>query len=340
MQLVLDTDGIALKQQDGNFVVAFEEQNRLISPHKITSIAITSHALISSAAIRLAVEHDIVIYLHHPSTGKVQARMHSVYSANLPDIRRKQVLFAFDTASTAWVIGLFKLKRQHQADNLAFLKNRKPLLAADMDKALADTEGVLLQFSNWEKTLIEDCRNNLLGIEGSLARAYWRMVGEAIGDPSVFDGRNRRPATDTFNAALNYAYGMLYGIVERAILAAGLDPQLGFFHVDDYAKPTLAFDFIEPFRPWLDRMLIEAFLNGQFSASFFELAQGTENGVWLSKDGKRWLIPLLNAWIGEKTPFNGRLLTRQTHIFRFAGEFVQTLRQFEFIPRPQRGDSG
>lgn len=331
MQLVLDTDGVALRQQDGNFIVAVNDESRLISPHKISSIAITSQALVSTAAMRLAAQHDIAIYLHHPSTGKAEARIHSIYANNLPEVRRQQVLFALDVAATQWIISLFDLKKAHQQENLLFLKNRKTAFAAQMDKTIADTEGGVLQFQKHQNALIVDVRNSLLGIEGSIARAYWQALAQAIGDPALFDGRSRRPATDNFNAALNYAYGMLYPLVERAILAAGLDPQLGFFHVDDYAKPTLAFDMIEPFRPWVDRLLLEAYLGGQFAPSFFEPAPHTEGGIYLSKDGKRWLIPLFNGWMLEKVRFRERQLSRQNHINRFAGEFVEQLRQFKFI---------
>src|SRR5262249_5380163 len=35
-----------------------------------------------------------------------------------------------------------------------------------------------------------------------------------------FDGRSRQPAKDGFNAVLNYSYGVLYSLVERACVCA------------------------------------------------------------------------------------------------------------------------
>ena len=63
-----------------------------------------------------------------------------------------------------------------------------------------------------------------------------------------FDGRSRQPALDAVNAMLNYSYGVLYSLVERACICAGLDPFLGFLHTDNYNKKSLVFDLIEPFR--------------------------------------------------------------------------------------------
>ena len=53
-----------------------------------------------------------------------------------------------------------------------------------------------------------------------------------------------------------YAYGVLYGLVEKACIVAGLDPFVGFLHTDNYNKTSLVFHLIEPFRiktPGIDR---------------------------------------------------------------------------------------
>ncbi len=52
-------------------------------------------------------------------------------------------------------------------------------------------------------------------------------------------------------------YSMLYAVLEGALFAAGFDPHLSILHADEYNKAVLAFDLIEAFRPWIDRLLIE-----------------------------------------------------------------------------------
>ena len=329
MQLILDTEGVTLKRQDGSFFVTQGDQNRMISPLKITSIAVLSSCLVSAAAVLLAVEHQIPIYFMS-ATGKPEARLDSVYFQNLPDVRRQQVLFELDMAATQWIISLFHIKKQHQIDNLEYLKNRRPAIAADFKIAVSDMERYILLFEKQADKSITEARQSLLGIEGSIAKTYWQLIGTALNDPSLFDGRSRRPAADNFNSILNYGYGMLYSIVERAVLTVGLDSQLGYFHVDDYAKPTLVFDIIEPFRPWVDRLLLEAFLTDQIQNHFFQPSPDGK-GIYLSKTGKAWLIPTLNGWMEEKILFDKIKLARRTHIVRFAGEFVKQLRNFQFI---------
>jgi CRISPR-associated protein Cas1 len=41
---------------------------------------------------------------------------------------------------------------------------------------------------------------------------------------------------------LNYSYGVLYSLVEKACILAGLDPFVGFLHTDNYNKKSLVFD--------------------------------------------------------------------------------------------------
>jgi CRISPR-associated protein Cas1 len=332
MQLVLDTHGVALRRHQGSFVVILGEESRLISPDKISSIAVLGNAQLSSAALRLAAASGVPIYIYHPNHGKIASKMDSPYFHNLAEVRRQQVLFAMDIAATQWIISLFELKTQFQNDNLTFLQNRKPNLAKSIAQTIPKTAKGLDAFKPLQTSLLETVRMQIMGVEGNLAREYWNLLEMGFENPTLFEGRNRRPATDTFNAALNYAYGMLYNGVEQACFAAGLDPQLGFLHVDDYAKPTLVFDLIEPFRPWMDRMLLEAFLKKDFQAIYFEPTDDfeTTKGIQLSKEGKHWLIPMVNAWMAEKIRWNGKFLSRHNQIFRFTGEFVNKLRHFKF----------
>jgi CRISPR/Cas system-associated endonuclease Cas1 len=88
MQLVLDTHGVALRRHQGSFVVILGEESRLISPDKITSIAVLGNAQLSSAALRLAAESGIPLFIHHPQNGKAEVRMDSIYFQNLAEVRR------------------------------------------------------------------------------------------------------------------------------------------------------------------------------------------------------------------------------------------------------------
>jgi CRISPR-associated protein Cas1 len=100
----------------------------------------------------------------------------------------------------------------------------------------------------------------LLGIEGSAARAYFGAFAGMIkpGDEEEakkgefqfdFEGRNRRPPKDPVNALLSLAYSMLAKDLTIACYAVGFDPYLGYYHQMRHGRPALALDLMEPFRP-------------------------------------------------------------------------------------------
>lgn len=54
------------------------------------------------------------------------------------------------------------------------------------------------------------------------------------------------------NAALNYGYAIVRGMIARSIICYGLEPSLGLFHSSELNSYNLADDFIEVFRPVVD----------------------------------------------------------------------------------------
>ncbi|MCB9292366.1 MAG: CRISPR-associated endonuclease Cas1 [Lewinellaceae bacterium] len=99
------------------------------------------------------------------------------------------------------------------------------------------------------------------GIEGSAGRIFYLLAGQSLPERYRFARRSLRPAQDSFNSFLNYAYAVLYGRVEEALLRAGLSPYLGLMHRDGYRFKSLVYDFIEPFRvktiAWATRLRLD-----------------------------------------------------------------------------------
>lgn len=87
-------------------------------------------------------------------------------------------------------------------------------------------------------------------IEAQAARRYWpRLMGDTF---------RRDRALDGANAALNYGYTVLRSATARSILAAGLHPSLSLNHQSRGDALRLADDLMEPFRPWIDRIVYNA----------------------------------------------------------------------------------
>ncbi|MBX3176310.1 MAG: type II CRISPR-associated endonuclease Cas1 [Candidatus Hydrogenedentes bacterium] len=82
-------------------------------------------------------------------------------------------------------------------------------------------------------------------VEAQAARRYWPLL-------FADEGFRRDRDAEGANALLNYGYGVLRGVVGRAIAAAGLHPALGIHHHNRYDAFSLADDLMEPYRPLVD----------------------------------------------------------------------------------------
>jgi CRISPR-associated protein Cas1 len=85
--------------------------------------------------------------------------------------------------------------------------------------------------------------------EAKAAAIYWpRLLGA--------DFRRERFG-DAPNALLNYGYAILRAATARAIAGSGLHPTLGIFHRNQYNSFCLADDLMEPYRPYVDTLVLD-----------------------------------------------------------------------------------
>ncbi len=85
----------------------------------------------------------------------------------------------------------------------------------------------LVKINKIKDNNIDSIRDTLLGYEGYGASVYFQCLTKIC----PLKNRNHE-GQDIFNMALNYGYGILYSEVVRACILSGLDPYLGFLHMD------------------------------------------------------------------------------------------------------------
>ncbi len=148
-------------------------------------------------------------------------------------------------------------------------------------------------------------RYRLMGLEGEGASVYFGAIRTLLPSWAGFDGRNRRPPRDPFNACLSYGYAVLEGAILTGIGAAGLEPFAGFLHSDRSGKPSLVLDLIEEFRqPVVDRVALRLFRRRQLQDVHFDKQPGR---VLFTEEGKRVLVGALYQEIrhGAAQPGSG-----------------------------------
>ncbi len=112
-------------------------------------------------------------------------------------------------------------------------------------------------------------------VEAQAARRYWkRLLGSDF---------KRDRQQHGINAALNYGYTVLRAATARSILVAGLHPSLSIHHQSRGDALRLADDLMEPFRPFVDLVVLG-----------LVTAQQTAQDIELNKETKSRLVAVLS----------------------------------------------
>ena len=149
------------------------------------------------------------------------------------------------------------LQSERFADQIdASLPLRKQLWQQTVSQKILNQAAILHELTGtevrcmkvWAESVKSGDSDNL---EGRAAAYYWR---------NMFDAQWCRDREgDWPNPLFNYGYAILRAIVARALVGSGLLPTLGIHHHNKYNAYCLADDIMEPYRPYVDRAVIQIY---------------------------------------------------------------------------------
>ena len=128
-------------------------------------------------------------------------------------------------------------KKLWQQTVVAKINNQATLL----DNWGIDTENI----KYWAKHVKSGDPENM---EARAAAYYWGKYHE---------GFRRHRFGEPPNNLLNYGFAILRAVVARSLVASGMLPAVGIHHRNKYNPYCLADDIMEPFRPWVDQLVME-----------------------------------------------------------------------------------
>ncbi len=203
-----------------------------------------------------------------------------------------------------------------QAQISASLPLKKQLWQQTVQQKILNQAKVLEQKRNISPAYLVNLANSVRSgdvenREAVAAAFYWK---------SMFP-ENEGFSRDRFgkppNNVLNYGYAILRGVVARSLVASGLLPTLGIHHHNRYNAYCLADDIMEPYRPIVDKLIVETW---EDSESFPEQLE-REHKIPLLK------IPVLDVKIdGKRSPLMNAVMTTTTSLFRcYSGKLRKLL---------------
>lgn len=138
----------------------------------------------------------------------------------------------------------------------ASLPLRKQLWQQTVQQKILNQSALLrelhgIETGNMQKWAKEVLSGDSTNLEGRAAAFYWSQMFPSIPDFT----RSRDGAYP--NALLNYGYAILRAVIARALVGSGLLPTLGIHHHNRYNAYCLADDIMEPYRPYVDKLVVE-----------------------------------------------------------------------------------
>ncbi len=309
MQLVINTFGSYLRKNGECFLVKNEDKIFEVSARKVDSIMITTSAYLSTDALKMAIENNIdVIFLDE--FGDPYGRVWHSKLGSTVLIRRKQLEISSTKEGFELAKGWILRKVENQADFVERLARPREEKAERLKKLAAGLKDAKERIANLSGT-VDERRGTVMALEGAAGKIYFDALSYCLPERFQFEGRSRSPAKDEFNTMLNYGYGVLYSMVEKACIIAGLDPYIGFLHTDNYNKKSLVFDLIEMFRIYAEETVTYLFSGRKAKVEYFDEIKG---GFTLNKDGKAVLIEALNKTFDETVRYRGRNIQKRNVI--------------------------
>lgn len=145
---------------------------------------------------------------------------------------KSQISWSDEIKESLWTIIVFeKIKKQMNLLKYFNLKEYKLL------------EEYMYQIENFDAT----------NREGHSAKVYFNAL--------FGTNFNRDDKENPINMALNYGYSILLSLFNREVVSNGYITNIGLFHKNKFNPFNLSCDLMEPFRPLVDKLVVEMNVN-------------------------------------------------------------------------------
>lgn len=291
MILSINRYGTSLRKKDGCIEIENGETCRQFPPKQVDALILSVPCSLTSEVISLCAEHDISIMMSD-CFGTPVWRTETVAGGSVPLLRRRQLLLNERREGTELTRTLLIGKLDARIALLRNLaSNRRNECGSRLRAAAARIFAYRQQMEQFPHEPIQTLRPEFLGCEGSAGRIYFSALREILPPEADFSERARGAKAGAFNQMLNYGYGVLYQEMFRLCTQTRLDPYIGVMHTDQYNRPALVYDLVEPFRADVEACVIKLFTRRRIRVS--EHFQSADTGLCLSGAGKQLLLDTL-----------------------------------------------
>lgn len=210
------------------FMVVRGEHTTKVALNEIAVVLIESTAVsLTTSLLAELTKRKVKVIFYHEKRNPSSELVSYYGSHDTSNKIRKQIAWRQNTKEAVWTeIVSEKIRKQKELLEL-------------LGKEEAELLSSYLQQIAW---------NDETNREGHAAKVYFN---------ALFGLDFTRTEDNLINAALNYGYSIILSSFTREIVANGYITQLGLFHDNMFNQFNLASDLMEPFRPLVDKCVLE-----------------------------------------------------------------------------------
>ncbi len=282
--LYVTTQGSYLARDGETVLVRVDQETKLRVPiHTLGGIVCFGQVSASPPLMGLCGERNVLLSFLSEN-GRFLARVQGPVSGNVL-LRREQYRRADDPGAACRVAKAMVVGKIANCRTV-LMRAARECQDTQVSERLSAAGSVLARVLDEANRAASTAE--LRGKEGEAAKHYFNVFDDLITAQKEhfrFTERTRRPPLDSVNALLSFLYSIVAHDAASALEAVGLDPAVGFLHVDRPGRPGLALDLMEEFRPLLaDRLALNLINRRQVQANDF---RKTETGAVLMDDSAR-----------------------------------------------------
>lgn len=179
--------------------------------------------------------------------------------------------------------------------------------------------------------MLGDCASIdvLRGIEGKASAVYFEGYRKLFSPEWKFEGREKHPPGDPVNCMLSICYMVLFNHIATALQIAGLNPDIGFYHISRGRYPALASDIVEEFRFIADRCVLYVIKRNIISLSDFTFNENEKYPCSMNNEARIKLIRQMELRLCETftPPESDDKITYFNYFYFKAGSILDLVKE-------------
>ena len=274
--------GAILSYRENRLIITYSEDDfKSIPIENIDNIVVFGGVQISTTCIQQMLTRG-VHFTWLSKNGSYFGRLESTGHVN---INRQRLQFRKSDDK------IFSLEISKRFIKGKAMNQRTILMRANKLLKNPEMTDIVLKMSVYSKNIdVAKSIEELMGVEGHLAKMYYKGISNIIDKEYSFSQRTKRPPKDPFNSVLSFGYTLLHYEIFTIVESKGLNPYAAFLHSDRHKHPALCSDLMEEWRPMLiDSLAISLLNNNKIKKENFEYNK-ENGGVYLDKDGCKKFI--------------------------------------------------